>query len=42
MNPIGLKQRVNRLVERVAHIRWCERHLTRRNHIVDYVQMQLQ
>jgi hypothetical protein len=41
MNPTGLKQRVNRLVERVVHIRWCERHLTRRNDIDNYVQMQL-
>ncbi len=40
MNPTGLKQRVNRLVERVVHIRWCERHLTRRNDIDDYVQKQ--
>ena len=40
MNPISLKQHVNRLAERVVHIRWCERYLTGRDDIDDYVRMQ--
>ncbi|MEE2611814.1 MAG: hypothetical protein VYB24_06480 [Pseudomonadota bacterium] len=40
MNPTSLKQPVNGLAELVVHIRWCERHLTRRDDIDDYVQKQ--
>ncbi len=40
MNPTSLKQHVNRLAERVVHIRWCERYLTGRDDIDDYVRMQ--
>ena len=40
MYPTSLKQRVNRLAELVVNIRWCERHLTRRDDIDDYVQKQ--
>ena len=40
MYPTSLKQRVNRLAELVVNIRSCERHLTRRDDIDDYVQKQ--
>ena len=40
MYPTSLKQRVNRLAELVVNIGWCERHLTRRDDIDDYVQKQ--